>query len=74
MREIVETKPPVQSKTLWVNVIVVAVACLSFLLDHELVRDNADIVRYGTIAIAVANIVLRFLTASPLRFSTQLKG
>jgi hypothetical protein len=73
MRQIVEVKSVVESKTFWVNVVVIAVSMLTFFLDHELVRNNVDLVRYGTIAIGMLNIVLRFLTTQPMRFSTQQK-
>lgn len=66
-RQLAEDKPIGKSKTLWINAIVLIIACLTFLLDHELIRDNIQLVQYGTIAIAVANILLRFLTVAPLR-------
>ena len=67
MRHMVEDKPPTDSKTVWANVLIIIVAALTFLLDHELVRDNVDLVRYIGIAIAAINIVLRFVTSQPIR-------
>lgn len=67
MRVITEDKPIYQSKTFWVNLIVILVAVLTFLLDHELLKDNVLVIQIFTAAIGILNVVLRLITTQPLR-------
>lgn len=74
MKIMVEEKSPKDSKTLWTNAISMIIVALTFLLDHEMVRDNVNLILYFTVAINVLNIVLRFITSQPLRFTTMFKS
>jgi hypothetical protein len=68
MRQIVEDKPFFHSKTFWTNLIVILIAVLTFLLDHELIKDNVQVIQIFTAAIGLLNLFLRLLTRQPIRF------
>lgn len=65
-----EGKPPWQSKTLWVNGLVVAAAVLGYILDSADVLVVAGIDSWwfaiGGVALGGINIVLRTVTREPL--------
>jgi hypothetical protein len=60
-------KNPFTSKTLWLNVLAIAVAVLQQLTDQQLVAPEV----FAT-AVAVANFGLRFSTDQPLAVSANL--
>jgi len=68
--EVVEVKPWWQSKTMWLNIGAVIVTVLTTVLDITGVVDlghyKGQVVAVVTAAIAVANIILRSITKSPL--------
>lgn len=59
-------KPAQNSKTLWVNIAVVAVAGLTGMLGTEVVTNNPQLVVYFTMLVGGVNVLLRFLTNSPV--------
>ncbi len=59
-------KPAQNSKTLWVNVAVVAVAGLTGMLGTEVVANNPELVTYFTMLVGGVNVFLRFVTNSPV--------
>jgi hypothetical protein len=71
-----EEKPVVRSKTVWLNVALLAVSgVLAFLIASpefiELTRDNPRIILWLTVAAgavsAIGNVALRFVTVQPLQ-------
>ena len=63
-----QPKPAQNSKTLWVNVAVVAVAGLTGMLGTDVIASNPQLVAYFTMAIGGVNVFLRFMTNSPVYF------
>ena len=63
--ELVTTKPWWKSKTIWVQLLPMAVAVLALLADSELIT-NPQAVAGLLLAIGVINIVLRSITGQPL--------
>jgi uncharacterized membrane protein len=62
----VETKSPQQSKTLWINIAIMVVAMLTSAMETPLVAENPELMGYFVMAVGAINIVLRFMTNSPL--------
>jgi uncharacterized membrane protein SirB2 len=57
-------KAPWQSKTIWVNLLTLAIATLAFTAEQPwMTKDMLAVVVYAQ---GMANIVLRFLTDQPL--------
>jgi len=61
-----DSKPWWQSKTLWLNVVSVAVIILTELLASDLVSQHPQTVLYLAALLAVANGLLRFFTTSAI--------
>lgn len=59
-----------QSKTIWANVLGLAVLIIPQLIDAlTQTFPQADLITvWGGFALAVVNIVLRFVTSEPLKF------
>ncbi|MGB1225311.1 MAG: hypothetical protein ACPHCN_14365 [Mycobacterium sp.] len=60
------TKPWWQSKTIWLNLVAFAVAVIGAGLDTELIRSSPQAVYVATVALAGANMALRFVTGRPI--------
>jgi len=60
-------KKPLQSKTVWVNMLVVAAAALAGVMNVEFVVNNPAVVASLGAAVGIVNIVLRLFTSEPLR-------
>lgn len=56
------TKPWWESKTIWVNAILLTIAILGVFLDYKVI--DPQIV---SIASAILNVVLRFVTTEPVK-------
>lgn len=54
------------SKTFWVNVLVVGIAGLVGMAGTDVVSQNPQLVAYFTAAVGTVNIILRFLTSTPV--------
>jgi hypothetical protein len=55
-----------QSKTVWINALVLIVGVLGYLMGHELIVDNADWVAILIAIQGAANVVLRFISYKPI--------
>lgn len=62
-----ETKSPLKSKTVWVNLLVVGAGVLAYIAGHEVVADNTTLVSALTVAVGIVNVVLRFMTNSSVK-------
>jgi hypothetical protein len=56
-------KPWYQSKTIWTNIITLAIFVLGQL---AVIPDFADVSKYLVLVVAVLNIILRAVTSQPL--------
>jgi len=63
MSEVAEVKKPILSKTLWVNLLVAALA-LFFPLGRDFIASNPSLVVSG---MGVVNILLRLVTKSKIQ-------
>lgn len=62
-----DTKSPLQSKTIWANLAVITVGVLGYLQGHELIAQNPEVVAILGIAIGVGNVLLRFVTTTAVK-------
>ena len=62
-----EVKSPLKSKTVWVNMLVIGGGVLAYVAGHELMVDNTAAVAALGVAVGVINVVLRFVTKSPVK-------
>ncbi len=60
-------KSPIQSKTLWVNLLVLGAGVLGFIQGHEVIRDYPQIMAVMAAVVGGLNIALRFVTSKPIR-------
>lgn len=60
-------KKPTQSKTVWVNIIVVAVAALTGIMNTEIIAQYPEVIAYLGAGIGVLNIILRLQTKEPIK-------
>lgn len=60
-------KSVLKSKTMWANMLVLAAGVATYLQGHELIAENPAIVSGITVAIAVINMGLRFVTVEPIK-------
>lgn len=62
----VEHKAWYKSKTVWVNALTLAGGACAYLVDAQIIKDNPSIGDALVIALAVANLLLRFMSAQPV--------
>jgi len=55
------------SKTVLVNVLVLAVGLGTYVIDHNLITNNPDLVALVGVAISAVNIALRYLTKTAMK-------
>lgn len=55
-----------QSKTVWLNLLVVIVALLGFVVSPDFPLELGQYAEYVTLALAILNIILRFVTGQPI--------
>jgi hypothetical protein len=60
-------KSALKSKTLWVNLLVLAAGIAGYVAGHDVVADNPQIVAIAGAVVGAINIVLRFVTTEPLK-------
>lgn len=60
-------KPLTQSRTLWINTLVVVAAGLAGAMNTEVIAENPALLAYMVAGVGVVNIVLRLLTNSPIK-------
>lgn len=61
-----ETKTPLQSKTVWINAATLAVGVIGYLLGQDMISDNASLVAIMVAVQGAINIALRFITSTPI--------
>jgi hypothetical protein len=54
------------SKTVLVNALVAVVGVATYVLDHNLIVNNPDLVAAIGVGISAVNILLRYLTKTPM--------
>lgn len=59
-------KQILKSKTLIVNILTVVVGTLTYVINHEVIAQNPDIVYWLGVVLAGANVILRFFTTLPV--------
>jgi len=64
-------KPIQQSKTLWINMLVMMVAMLTAAMGTPLIENNPELMAYAVAAMGAINIVLRFVTTQPVSLRQQ---
>lgn len=62
------------SKTVLVNALVAAVGIATYVLDHNLIVNNPDLVALIGVGISAVNIALRYLTKTPMAGLFHKKG
>ncbi len=62
-----EPKSVLKSKTVWVNLLVIAAGVASYVAGHELVADNTALVSVLGVVVGVVNVALRFVTTDPVK-------
>lgn len=70
-------KPFWQSKTFWVNVLIVVVIILESTGVIDVVPDEVQLEQYAILIVGLINIVLRFVTKEPItlrNYSRMLKS
>jgi len=60
------SKPVVKSRTMWVNMITVAVGLCGFLAGNEVIMEYPHAIAALIVAQGLLNITLRFLTTTPV--------
>lgn len=63
----ISPKPAVKSKTVWLNVLATVAGLVVSLGNTDVVQENPEWAAIAGTAVAVANIVLRFVTKEPLK-------
>lgn len=61
-----ESKPIWQSKTLWLNVAVVAAEILTVVMANDFVKANPSTVAWMGTAHAILNVIVRVFTVQPV--------
>lgn len=62
----VETKKITQSKTFWLNALMVAAGTATFLVGHEVVAQYPVVVSILTVVAGGLNVALRYMTDKPI--------
>lgn len=65
-KTLAESKQWYKSKTVWVNALTLAGGCCAYLVDAQIVKDYPAIGDSLVIVLAVANLLLRFMSAAPV--------
>lgn len=61
------SKPITKSKTFWVNILVVATAAITAMIDTSIIQENPQIVAYGAMILGIINVFLRMITKDPIK-------
>jgi hypothetical protein len=61
-----ETKSVLASKTVWLNILVVAAGVVGYVAGHEVIADNTALVGILVAVQGGLNIVLRLFTSKPI--------
>ena len=64
-------KPWWQSKSFWINTLTLLVGGLTVTLNHEWVQNNPDVIAMFSLALALLNVILRWLTDQPITSITK---
>ena len=62
-----DEKKPIQSKTVWVNVLTVGAATLAFVAGQDLIQDYPAVVAAIGVVLGLMNVALRFVTKSTIK-------
>jgi hypothetical protein len=62
----VKSKTPVNSKTLWFNVLSLAVITAEFLAGQPLIGEYPQVAYWFGVVVVVGNTILRLITTQPL--------
>lgn len=60
-------KPALASRTLWVNMLVLAAGVAGFIAGHDVIVDYPAVVSVFVAVQGAANIVLRLVTSKPIK-------
>jgi len=60
------TKSPLQSKTIWVNVLTIIVGTVAYIAGNDVMAQYPQVVAALVAAQGLLNVVLRFVTYKPL--------
>lgn len=61
-----KAKSALASKTIWANLAVLAVGVAGYLEGHELIADNPTVVSILAMTVGIGNVILRFVTETPV--------
>lgn len=62
-----EPKSPLKSKTLWVNLLVLAAGVAGYVAGHEVMVDYPQVIAILGAVVGGINIALRFITTTPIK-------
>ena len=60
-------KKKIQSKTLWINGLMLCAGVLGYLVGDELIKDNATLLALLIAIQGGVNVILRFVTTKPIK-------
>lgn len=60
-------KSALQSKTIWVNLLVLGAGIIGYVQGHEVIQDYPQAMAIMAAAVGALNLVLRFVTNKPIR-------
>lgn len=56
-----------KSKTVWVNLVTVMAGVVGYVAGHDVIQDNASLVAMMVVMQGGLNVVLRFVTGTPIK-------
>jgi hypothetical protein len=56
-----------KSKTVWVNLVTVMAGVVGYVAGHNVIQDNASLVAMMVVMQGGLNVVLRFVTGTPIK-------
>ncbi len=60
-------KKAIQSRTIWINTVTLAVGTIGYLLGQDLIADNASVVAILIAVQGALNVAVRFVTNQAIR-------
>jgi hypothetical protein len=55
-----------KSKTVWVNVVAVLAGVMGYVAGHDVIQDNTQIIAMLVAMQGGANVILRFISGTPI--------
>jgi len=68
----IDAKPFWTSKTFWLNTVSLVIALLTAASETDLVREHPEAILWIAAAVALGNVLLRFVTSKAVTFGTWI--